>query len=103
MLRGNSAQRRHDWSTLRFRFLVCLQPPDADSVKTDISSATATAFIEDIKLNQRVSDDLHRWVSVETLHSCEALFRHHKSDAEFSVFWSEFHRKKSLSKVPSRL
>jgi hypothetical protein len=33
------------------------------------------SFIEDIPLDQRVSDDLYRWVLAKTLDDCESPFR----------------------------
>ena len=46
----------------------------------------SVAFNEDIPLNQRISEDLYRWMSAETFNGCEPLFRYTLNDAEFQDF-----------------
>jgi len=72
----------------------CLKQPQTGNKETDAPSGAAVSFIEDIPLNQRISDDLYRWVSAETFDGCENLFRYLLSDEEYQGFAAEFHRKK---------
>jgi hypothetical protein len=81
----------------------CFEQPDTGNVATDLSSAVAVSFIEDIPLNQRISDDLHRWVSAESFDGFENLFRYHLSNEEYQKFAADFHRKKKGFGGPSRL
>ena len=79
----------------------CLNRPKASDASTDASSAVAVAFIEDLPLDRRIWEDLHRWMSVETFKGLENLFRYHLSEAEYREFSSEFIRKKKLADSPS--
>ena len=75
----------------------CIQQPDTRDEATDPSSAVAVSFIEDIPLNQRISDDLHRGVSAKSFEGFENLFRYHLDDDEYQKFAADFHRKKKDS------
>ena len=57
-------------------------------------NAVAVGLIENLPLDKRVSEDLFRWLSVETFEGCEKLFRYHLSDEEYRRFLSEFFEKK---------
>jgi hypothetical protein len=81
----------------------CLRQPNTGNNDTDASSGVAVAFIEDIPLNQRISEDLYRWMSAETFNDCEPLFRYTLSDEEFQKFTTNFHGKKSKFVGPSRI
>jgi hypothetical protein len=81
----------------------CFQQPRTDSAETDLSSAVAVAFIEDIPLHKGIAADLYRWMSVESFDGCEKLFRYHFSEVEFKKFSSEFHAKKKTFKGIPRL
>jgi hypothetical protein len=50
--------------------------------------------MENLPLDQRVSEDLYRWLSLETFEGCENLFRYHLSDEQYRKFSSEFTEKK---------
>lgn len=79
------------------------QPQDQGADIEDPSSAAAVGLIENIPLNKHVSDDLYRWLSVETFEGCETLFRYHLSEDEYRKFSDEFMRKKKEFAGPSRL
>jgi hypothetical protein len=81
----------------------CLRQPNTGSNDTDPSSGVAVSFIEDIPLNQRISEDLHRWMSAETFNDCESLFRYTLNGEEFRNFSTSFHRKKEQFGGPSRM
>jgi hypothetical protein len=81
----------------------CFSQPQTDDVGTDLSSAAAVGLIESIPLDKRVSDDLYRWLSLETFVGCESLFRYHLSDEDYRKFSDEFIRKKKDYSGPSRL
>ena len=81
----------------------CFKQPDTDNVEIDLSSATAVGLIENLPLHRNVSDDLYRWLSVESFEGFEALFRYHLSDEEYRKFHCDFIRKKSEYAGPSRL
>ena len=81
----------------------CLNQPQTGNASTDLPSAVDVGFIETIPLDQRISDDLYRWLSLETFKGCESLFRYHLSDEEYRKFFSEFIRKKENYLGPSRL
>jgi hypothetical protein len=81
----------------------CFKQPGTADPKTDPSSAVAVGFIEDIPMDHRISDDLHRWMSAETFDGCENLFRYTLSDSEFERFAANFHSKKRNFNGPSRL
>ena len=72
----------------------CFRQPGTGDGETDLSNATAVGLIESLPLDQTVSDDLYRWLSVETFEGCESLFRHHLSEQEYRKLHSEFIRKK---------
>ena len=52
----------------------CLDQPSTSDIETDLASTVAVAFIEDIPLEKRVSEDLHRWMSTESFKGFEHLF-----------------------------
>jgi hypothetical protein len=79
----------------------CFKQPETGNKDTDPSSGVAVSFIEDIPLNQRISEDLHRWMSAETFNDCEPLFRYTLSDEEFEQFSASFHSKKNKFDGPS--
>jgi hypothetical protein len=82
----------------------CLsQPNNTDSADTDLPTAAAVGFIEDLPLDQRVAEDLHRWMSLETFKGMENLFRYHLSDEEYQGFANRFLEKKKLSNLPPRI
>jgi hypothetical protein len=81
----------------------CFRQPETGEVETDLSNAAAVGFIESLPLDQRVSDDLYRWLSVETFEGCESLFRHHLSEEEYRKLHTDFIRKKKGFTRPSRL
>ncbi len=72
----------------------CLAQPDTGDAKTDPSSAAAFAFIEDLPRDQRIADDMYRWVSLETFDACEPLLRHSLSDESYKKLAANFRRKK---------
>jgi hypothetical protein len=81
----------------------CFEQPRTDSAETDLSSAVAVCFIEDIPLHKRIAADVYRWMSVGSFHGFENLFRYHLSDEEFKKFSAEFNAKKKNFKGVSRL
>jgi hypothetical protein len=72
----------------------CFKQPRTESAATDLSTAVAVCFIEHIPLHRSISDDVYRWMSVESFDGFENLFRYHFSEEEFKKFSSEFHAKK---------
>ncbi len=72
----------------------CFRQPDTGDAETDLSNATAVGFIESLPLDERVYDDLYRWLSVEIFEGCESLFRHHLSEEEYRRLHNDFIRKK---------
>jgi len=70
------------------------EQPETGDAETDLSGAVAVGFIESLPLDQRVSDDLYRWLSVETFEGCESLFRRHLSEEEYRKLHSDFIRNK---------
>jgi hypothetical protein len=58
---------------------------------------------ESLPLDHAVSEDLYRWLSMETFEGCENLFRYHLSDEEYRKFRYDFVRKKKDYPGPSRL
>ena len=72
----------------------CLNQPSTGDATTDPSSAAAVGLFESIPLNQNVSEDLHRWISVEQFEGFENLFRYLQSDEEYLRFTDKFMRKK---------
>jgi hypothetical protein len=81
----------------------CLSQPNTTDAATDISSAVAVAFIEDLPLNRRISEDLHRWMSVDTFKDLENLFRYHLSEDACRTFFSEFVSRRQPSDPPPGL
>jgi hypothetical protein len=81
----------------------CFEQPATGDVETDLSNAAAVAFVENIPLDKRVSDDLYRWMSAQSFDSFEELFRYHLSDEEYRRFAADFHQKKKQFDGPSRL
>jgi len=81
----------------------CFEQPQTDDIETDISGATAFGLIEDIPLDLKVSDDLHRWMSVESFLGFESLFRYHLDEGAYRKFFEEFMEKKKNYSVPSRI
>lgn len=81
----------------------CLKQPNTGNAETDVSSAAAVGLVETIPLDQRISDDLYRWMSAETFNGCESLFRYHLSDTEFQKFTDDFHRKQKEFNTRPRL
>jgi hypothetical protein len=75
----------------------CFAQPETGSRDTDASSGVAVSFVESIPLNQRISEDLHRWMSLETFDGCENLFRFHLDEKQFQDFSAAFHRSKRKS------
>jgi hypothetical protein len=81
----------------------CVRQPQTTDAETDLSSATAVGFLENLPLDQRVFGDLHRWLSVETFEGCKTLFRYHLSEEEYSKLHGDFIRKKKGVTEPSVL
>jgi len=81
----------------------CFRQPETGEVETDLSNAAAVGFIESLPLDQRVSDDLYRWLSVETFEGCESLFRHHLSEEKYRKLHTDFIQKKKGFTGPSHL
>lgn len=80
----------------------CFRQPRTRDLETDLANATA-GFIESLPLDQRVSEDLYRRLSVETFEGCESLFRYYLTDEEYRKFHSEFIGRKKEYSGPSRL
>jgi hypothetical protein len=75
----------------------CIDQPQSDDPSLDdVSSAAAVGLIEDIPMDERISNDLHRWMSAETFEGYENLFRYHLSEEQFQRFSQEFLRKRRL-------
>jgi hypothetical protein len=81
----------------------CFAQPQTKDVETDLSSAAAVCFVENIPLNHFTSEDLHRWMSVESFEGFENLFRYHLSAAEFQKFSDDFRRKRKQFGGESRV
>jgi hypothetical protein len=81
----------------------CIDQPQSEDVETDLSRAVAVGFIESFPLDRRVTEDLHRWLSVETFRGFEALFRYHLSEKEFRELAHGFMRRKNEYSGPARL
>jgi len=73
----------------------CFRQPQTSDAETDLASATAVGFLENLPLDQQVFDDLHRWLSLETFEGCKRLFCYH--------LHSDFIRKKKGVTQPSAL
>jgi hypothetical protein len=72
----------------------CLAQPNTADIETDVSSATAVAFIENLPLDQRISKDLHRWMSLGTFQGLESVFRCHLSEEEYRQYSKDFASRK---------
>lgn len=72
----------------------CVRQPQTGAAETDLPSAMAVGFLENLPLYQQVSGDLHRWLSVETFEGCKTLFRYHLSEEEYAKLHSDFILKK---------
>jgi hypothetical protein len=81
----------------------CLKQPSTSEVETDVSTAVSVAFIEDLPLDERITEDLHRWVSIETFKGFENLFRYHLSDEEYQRFEKDFLNSRRPTDPPPRL
>ena len=81
----------------------CAVEPDTGDPERDPSRAVAVGFLEDLPLNRRVADDLHRWISAEAFAGCEALFRCALSEQEYQRFAANFRRKRKQFSGPARL
>jgi hypothetical protein len=81
----------------------CLNQPSTTDIETDVGSAVAIGFIENIPLEKRVSEDLHRWMSMESLKGFEHLFRYHLSNEDYRRFVEDFRSRKRPSDPPPRL
>jgi hypothetical protein len=72
----------------------CLNQPSTSDASTDLPTAVAVAFIEHLPRDRRISEDLHRWMSLESFKGFEDLFRYHLSDEEYRQFSKDFMSKK---------
>ncbi len=72
----------------------CFNQPETGDKDTDPSSGVAVSFIEDIPLSQRITEDLHRWMSAETFNDCEPLFRYVLNEEEFQNLSASFHKRR---------
>jgi hypothetical protein len=83
--------------------LIGVSRSPTEGVQTDLSSAAAVGLIEDIPLVRKVSEDLYRWMSIESFEGFENLFRYHLGEDEYRVFHDEFMLKKETYSGPSRI
>jgi len=81
----------------------CLKQPGTSDLETDLSSAVAIAFIEDLPLDKRITEDLHRWMSIESFKGFEHLFRYHLSEQEYQKLAGDFLARKRPSDPSPRL
>ena len=81
----------------------CLKQPPTSDLETDVSNAVAIAFIEDLPLDKRIIEDLHRWMSIESFKGFEHLFRYHLSDEGYRQFENEFLSSRRPTDPPPRL
>jgi hypothetical protein len=81
----------------------CVRQPQTTNAETDLPSATAVGFLENLPLDRQVFGDLHRWLSVETFEGCKTLFRYDLSEEEYSKLHSDFIRKKKGVTLPTVL
>lgn len=81
----------------------CLAQPNTHEIETDICSAAAVAFIENLPLDGRVLKDLHRWMSLEAFRGLESLFRYHLSEENYRQFLKDFTARKRPSDPLPRL
>jgi hypothetical protein len=82
----------------------CLQQPDTEDSETDLSGNVAFCLIESITFEKHASDDLYRWMSIESFDGFEELFRY-RLDTEdaYRKFRDEFMEKKKSYSGPSRI
>jgi hypothetical protein len=73
----------------RFAFW-CFNQPQTDSAESDLSTAVAVAFIENIALNSKTAADLHNHLSIEEFDGIGPLFRYHLDENQFAAFRREF-------------
>jgi hypothetical protein len=90
-------RRVYDYAGWCFRQLETGEP------EGDLTSATAVSLIENLPLDQQVSSDLYRWMSLETFEGCKSLFRHHLSEEDYSRWHSDFVSRKAKFTAPSLL
>jgi hypothetical protein len=81
----------------------CLRQPDTRDVESNLPNAVAGGFIESLPLDARVSDDLHRWLSLETFEGCKALFRHHLSEEQYQELHRHFLSRREQYSGPTRI
>ena len=81
----------------------CFAQSQTVDIETDLSSATAVGLIEDIPLDPKISQDLYRWMSVESFQGFESLFRYHLGEEEYRALLDDFLWKKKTYSGPSRL
>jgi hypothetical protein len=75
----------------------CLDQPQTDSAESDLSTAVAVAFIENIPLNPKTAADLHNHLSIEEFDGFGPLFRYHLDENQFAAFRREFAARKNNS------
>jgi hypothetical protein len=82
----------------------CLDQPDTQGSKTDLSGTIAFCLIESITFEKQASDDLYRWMSSESFLGFEDLFRYRlDTEAAYCKFRDEFMEKKRSYSGPSRI
>jgi hypothetical protein len=83
----------------------CLAQPSAPDARadSDLSTAVAVAFIENLPLDRQVCEDLHRWMSLESFQGFESLFRYHLSEEKYKQFARDFIGRKKPSDPPARI
>ena len=82
----------------------CFAQPEKEDDETDLSDAAAFGLIENIPLEKRATDDLYRWMSVESFLGFENLFRYHlDTEDAYRKFHDEFMEKKKSYSGPSRI
>jgi hypothetical protein len=72
----------------------CIDQPGTEDTETDVSNAVAVAFIENLPLDDRVWEDLHRWFSLERFNGYANLFRYHLTESQLKGFSARFENKK---------
>ena len=81
----------------------CLKQPSTSDLETDVASAVAIAFIENLPVDKRITDDLYRWMSIESFKGFEHLFRYHLSEEEYQQLARDFLARKRPSHPLPRL
>jgi hypothetical protein len=81
----------------------CIDQPSTKDAVIDRPSAAIIGLIESIPLDERISADLHRWISEESFEGFENIFRYHLSDEGYRKFSGEFLRRKRAFNGQSRL